>query len=1296
MPVPLLPKPKGGHRPIGVFTSPYRLWVKARRPLADAWEARNDRSFWASGKARSAQDVVWRQAVRAEVRGASSSHAATLLWDAEAFFERVCHRKLVARARRTGYPMQLLRPAIAMYRAPRLITMGGHVARELMPRRGVVAGCGYATTLMKVYCLEPFDDYIKKEGDEGGDFDAYIDDFAITIEGETITDVVERMDTAQQALKEVIEVDLEAVVAVGKAGLITTSEELARRLRARIGPLAGEEGVHAANLGHDLLGGRRRTKKRKKARRRRVLGAFARRHRIASLAGVLSRRQLRAVYTAGVAPAADYEAAVNGLADDEVLLLRRTASAAMAPRGRGRSLTMALLLAGLPTWCSELAPALQYSRAVWRASTGATRGNDLDLAELARVWAELDEQRYADKLLRPKSGTAYGAGGASARQWSACRGPVGAMILALDRIRWRAKDAFTLVDDWDEEIQLTTTSPSLLKTLLKEAAQREAQRKIASTWAEENSNFTNRRVCTDVVEGVLKSDARLTRLEKGALASTVANAVWTRDRAYHAGYDVVNRCPRCGAEGDTAHHRVWHCPATASAREKLPPWIIAEARSATPTSRFWTTGAFPHPGDICPRPPSKLMAECVDGDGADIVDIKNWGIEGLVYTDGSCTRKVVRELQRAACAVVVTDGDGKPIKTIRAVVPSPLPQSPQAAEFVGFMIAFRLLRDVATVHSDCKNVVETINAGFPTAMSPKRAYAGLVRDMLKWPQQRAHMQELRKVKAHQSICTLTDPEEILAARGNAAADENAKKAIEMHPTPSRQADDEVQYWLDRAELVATTTARAMALFPPMGKRLTKIRPGSIRSGGAARESAPARENGAVLTSAPLVHEWRHEGGKWRCRVCTRMCCDDHLPPHLIHQKCGGPRTQTSAEAMADRGHVLGIAAAHVPFVLCLRCGAYAVRRVYAKLRGTCVEATMKGRQSIARLHRGLPPWDVVGRAAVLGTTASLRGIWDKDHGWVGIATGPRQYLQDGEEDVEHDAPRERWTSPAPAGEVEVKMRVAPTAAQIRLAAVKRRVLSKVAAASAAEATQLDVMTATARSAKRAASVDEDQPEGDLTPRLARRRVASGCPTCPAEDRDGAANDVQEIQGAVDGKRGIEHLLTSDSGGAGSSTDPIPRAPPCKAHRGEASAPARRDGRGGSATRKRKRPSSEAQRTHAREEADAGDDPRASCYETNGSESGGNAEDSGERGSGIEREEMPATAGSGDEAQRGEGGEAAPPTPIATSPPQRTAEGVWVTRGCGCNGRIHQQCTRRKVPKRTRERERGGVVEEGPQ
>ncbi len=420
----------------------------------------------------------------------------------------------------------------------------------------------------------------------------------------------------------------------------------------------------------------------------------------------------------------------------------------------------------------------------------------------------------------------------------------------------------------------------------------------------------------------------------------------------------------------------------------------------------------------------------------------------------------------------------------------PSPQTPQAAEFAAFVVGFRLLDAAATMYSDCKGVVDLVNSGFPKAIDAKRAYAGLVRDMLKWPKQRGYLGALVKVKAHQSISALRDQRERELAVGNSLADEGARLAVELHPPPPQEVADEVEHWLARAELVARTTARAMALFPPMGKRLVKVRRGSIRPPPPA--AAPAGNGPAAAgAGSALTHEWKFTGGRWRCQTCAKLFVGEHLTTALQRQQCGGPRTQISAEAMASRGHDMAGAMASVPFAICMKCGAYAVRRVYPKLRGTCEGATAKGRQAIERLHRGLPPWDIVGRAALLGTAARLLGRWTHREGWVGVTTGPITYeddpAQDGEDaaashladDVGDRAPVARADLHQPA-----------TDARRRLQELRARVRDREAANRAREVTQMDIKKArTMRPmSKRPRSGDEeDICGGDAT----RRRLACG-------------------------------------------------------------------------------------------------------------------------------------------------------------------------------------------------------------
>jgi hypothetical protein len=148
--MPALPKPLGGFRLIGIFAAVYRVWSKARRPEAQAWEDDHDRPYFACGADRGAVDVVWRQAMRAEVAVAADQQAAAITSDLKKFYEALDHGLLLERAARHGFPMQIVRLAVAAYRGPRVIRMGSFIARELFADRGVIAGCSLATTLTKV------------------------------------------------------------------------------------------------------------------------------------------------------------------------------------------------------------------------------------------------------------------------------------------------------------------------------------------------------------------------------------------------------------------------------------------------------------------------------------------------------------------------------------------------------------------------------------------------------------------------------------------------------------------------------------------------------------------------------------------------------------------------------------------------------------------------------------------------------------------------------------------------------------------------------------------------------------------------------------------------------------------------------------------------------------------------------------------------------------------------------------------------------------------------------------------
>ena len=156
--VVFLPKPTGGERPIGILPTIYRVWCRCRRPLAHAWELQHSREyFWASA-GRSSSQAVHLQGVRLEAARAEGHSAVALPTDLAKAYEYVNHGKLIQFAQATGFPTGLLRMSIATYGGARRIMCHGLCSSWFeVPGQTIVAGCGMATVLLKVYTLKLFD-----------------------------------------------------------------------------------------------------------------------------------------------------------------------------------------------------------------------------------------------------------------------------------------------------------------------------------------------------------------------------------------------------------------------------------------------------------------------------------------------------------------------------------------------------------------------------------------------------------------------------------------------------------------------------------------------------------------------------------------------------------------------------------------------------------------------------------------------------------------------------------------------------------------------------------------------------------------------------------------------------------------------------------------------------------------------------------------------------------------------------------------------------------------------------------
>ncbi len=970
----LLPKPAGGFRPIGMAPAIYRLWAKARRSYGDEWEQRHHRSYFSATKGNGPVDTLWRLSARQEAGVAAGEVAATVSEDLKAFFEAVDRERLVREARALGFPVPIVRAALAQYASGRMLSMGGRICREMYPTTGVVAGCSLAMVLTKIYLLRALDEYVSTIPPEVA-LDTHVDDFTLSAIGKEAAVLEDIMD-AHSKLKEAVEGTLDCSFAEGKTAVTATTRNLAAAITRRLG-IAGGVAKAATLLGVDNTAAAPRASLRCGSKKsRRLKAALARRKRLQQVQKVVGSRA-RKVFVAGVRPAATHGAQIWGLDDAEIGKLRRLAAAALRPQARGRSLGLTLLWHDLPTAAAEAAPLLQLSRMIWHAvvrrQDAISRGSSL--ADLRRWWAEASN--YFAPLAEQMLSKAAELNGAdlptsfTRRLWKQVRGPLGAAALTAARIGWRFDGIFTIWDEEGAETLLTNTSPRLLGRNATEAIRKKMERRAAHGWADEEPQYHGRRACLDLVTAEVRNGKHRSGFQRGVMRSATCGAIMTEYRALRLGYKVTGMCPLCQGALDTLTHRVYGCPCTASAvKAVVPPWFWEEAARTAQGNRFWTTGICPDPGDLAPQPPTsldvkvKILDEAVREENGELI-----AIGGRAYFDGSCTAPAIRSMARASCAVVQTDENGRPVKALQAAVPRHLPQTAQAAEHLGLGITVHALRRSTAVVGDCLSVVKAANGACREVLAATRMYAGILLAANAVPERRRLAGTIQWTRAHRTATGEESESERRDIRGNAAADEEARDALGEHPQLGALAEGQLRYYERRIKHVVDAVTTALALFPrASGKMQREERPLSA-------EQAQRRRR----------HHWQYKGGAWRCTLCNDWRHGDHLPRARVHQRCAGKTLIDEAGTMAKRGHQLYQAEADLPFIYCRLCGAWGHRRT-RRLSSACGPPAASGSQALARIRRGFHPLQRRGplgillpreRIRTIGRYCTVSGAWTR-------------------------------------------------------------------------------------------------------------------------------------------------------------------------------------------------------------------------------------------------------------------------------------------------------------------------------
>ena len=97
------------------------------------------RPYLFAGVAKGARVAAWKQAARAELATAMWAADGQALLDFVKAFERIPHALLVREAEALGYPLWLIRLAIATYKLQRVLRVGKTASDIVEAMRGIIA-----------------------------------------------------------------------------------------------------------------------------------------------------------------------------------------------------------------------------------------------------------------------------------------------------------------------------------------------------------------------------------------------------------------------------------------------------------------------------------------------------------------------------------------------------------------------------------------------------------------------------------------------------------------------------------------------------------------------------------------------------------------------------------------------------------------------------------------------------------------------------------------------------------------------------------------------------------------------------------------------------------------------------------------------------------------------------------------------------------------------------------------------------------------------------------------------------
>ena len=710
----LLPKKTGGKRPIGLFPTMVRIWMRARIIVARVWEAANAMPTVFGGAGMGAQKAAWQAAFDSESAALTgTSHAQSLL-DLVKAFETVPHGVLAEAAAKAGYNLVILRLSLAAYRLTRVLSIEGVFSRKIKATRGITAGSGFATGELKLLLLGLMR-ALQVFWSEQLNCKLFVDDLTLAASGQP-AQLVQLMIVVTDFVVQWMEQRLKMQVSDTKSKVIASTPTIAQAIVDGTSNGKVKAATITQLLGTDTAGSRQR---RTQSQQQRCANYRSCKHRIKSLrqAGVNSLQMVRA---AGP-PAFLYGVETIGVSDSTLSTMRSAVARDVTYDAGGKNPDIALLACDGPT--GKIDPAflahsypLQYWALAWWERWFTPE-------QLQRTFAEA-----AIKLEKTK-----------ASWWMVAAGPVTGLLATLQRIGWSMPSASEAIDDLGNSWIFGLDSPAAIVKACDSSVRRWRLNKICKALPgleagriEVPHRIGDTALLIDFTEAVhpavrgkrFKPPDGCTWETKWAasLASAMNGGQWPQVRkAQVPSFEASSSlCQLCLKEVGTLQHRAC-CTVTrpeggwpkVPKKAELARKKLQEARTRFLDTRALLTITVPAPAA---RQDGRFEWLRLPDLNDPAIDDATW------YFDGSMFDGKVQLLRATGFGIAITSPEGDLLGTARGNPPQWC-STAAAAEAWALLEVLRHSTSPPKMRTDCLSLVKTAQGGTEAATAPSRQLA---------------------------------------------------------------------------------------------------------------------------------------------------------------------------------------------------------------------------------------------------------------------------------------------------------------------------------------------------------------------------------------------------------------------------------------------------------------------------------------------------------------------------------------------------------------------------------------------